>query len=193
MLQTTQTERHKRLILPPVNVPLHNSDICAVSSPMISMDIEDLLSDPTLFTHVCLLLLDRSLLACVFYSLFGVSPSYAMQMWWSFCFVSHSVRSARAGSQEDDQLCWLHRVFGQAQRQWKDWVLPGPTTVQMLFQNTPPLYLWQHQFKDPIFYQSKKICILTWTLLPGNTVYHCMGFKPPVHICVAFHICWRKM
>lgn len=172
MLQTTQTERHKRQILPLINVTLHNSDVFSVSSLMVSIDNEDLLSDPTLFTHVCLLLPYRSLLACIFCSLFSASPSYAMQMWWYFCFVSHSPRSARAGSQENDQLCWLHRVFGQAQRQWKDWVLPGPTTVQMLFQNTPPFYLWQHQFKDSICYQSEKICIFTWTLLPANISLH---------------------
>lgn len=80
MLQTTLTERHKRLILPLINVTLNNSDVCSVSSPMVSIDIEDLLSDPTLFTHVCLLLPYRSLLACIFCSLFSASPSYAIQM-----------------------------------------------------------------------------------------------------------------
>lgn len=51
--QTTQTETHKRLVLPLVNVALHNCDVCSVSSPMISTDNEDLLSDPTLCSHMC--------------------------------------------------------------------------------------------------------------------------------------------
>lgn len=58
MLRTTQTEKHKGLVLPLVNVTLHNSDVCSVSSPMISMENEDLLADPTLCSHVCLFLRD---------------------------------------------------------------------------------------------------------------------------------------
>lgn len=42
-----------RLVLPLVNVTLHNCDVCLVSSPMILADNEDLLSDPTLSVHTC--------------------------------------------------------------------------------------------------------------------------------------------
>lgn len=50
MMQADAADHTDRAL---VNVTLHHCDVCSVSSPIISTDNEDLLSDTTLCSHVC--------------------------------------------------------------------------------------------------------------------------------------------